>query len=419
MRRRRVLDCLLSIVAGLATAGWISYQGWLGGDFRIDEAHKISETAFFRLALEQNWSHPAWFDHIVDRTNPPVGKYVFGAAIAASAAPLPSPPTLSALSGEAAYIPPLHPREVSERFRPQLRSARVASLIASALTSAVLCFLLIRHSGPVAALIGVLLFSTNFLTSAYGATAVFDPLLMLLITTALLPLAVACERGRARPSTQLLLGAIGGIVIALAFQTRVTGAFALSGAAAILIYLLVRKRWRPAMFVALPLAALFTVTSITVNPLYWARAPGSTAAAQLNDPLLLRPARRLAMQYADLQELLERTRQRTPVLNSPTARAEFALQIVFGDLAGIALLAGLAATLAAALLRRLKDSEIPLLLYAGTVAMITTFWLPVAWPRYLMPIVPLLALVAATGTAEVLQSLAAAFRRIPRSRPAD
>jgi hypothetical protein len=50
--------------------------------FDIDEAHKLGETYFWHLLFEKNGiGQPAWNDDFYARTNPPVGKYIFGAAL--------------------------------------------------------------------------------------------------------------------------------------------------------------------------------------------------------------------------------------------------------------------------------------------------------------------------------------------------
>ena len=73
---------LAGVIAFAAVLAAVLLPGsWLRDDFRVDEAHKISESAFLRLWLNGDVSNPAWSANIVDRTNPPVGKYALGAAI--------------------------------------------------------------------------------------------------------------------------------------------------------------------------------------------------------------------------------------------------------------------------------------------------------------------------------------------------
>lgn len=53
--------------------------------FDIDEAHKISETFYWHLIVQEKDIHNrAWEEDFYARTNPPVGKYIFGAVLAAN-----------------------------------------------------------------------------------------------------------------------------------------------------------------------------------------------------------------------------------------------------------------------------------------------------------------------------------------------
>src|SRR2546422_5259859 len=53
--------------------------------FDIDEAHKLSESYYYHLFFEQGaWRHADWQADFYARTNPPLAKYVFRAALAAA-----------------------------------------------------------------------------------------------------------------------------------------------------------------------------------------------------------------------------------------------------------------------------------------------------------------------------------------------
>src|SRR5688572_29635188 len=67
-------SALLAVVLFLPAA--ITRKEFVG-----DEAAKISESFFARLILRGDFSNPAWFAHEIHRTNPPVGKFIFGVAM--------------------------------------------------------------------------------------------------------------------------------------------------------------------------------------------------------------------------------------------------------------------------------------------------------------------------------------------------
>jgi len=72
------IGSLVFLVGGIRVGG--------GGDdppFFIDEAHKLAETYYWHLFFERrDVHHPAWSKDFYARTNPPVAKYIFGAALA-------------------------------------------------------------------------------------------------------------------------------------------------------------------------------------------------------------------------------------------------------------------------------------------------------------------------------------------------
>jgi hypothetical protein len=89
---RLILRRYSNLILGLAVFGgsfaWLASGIHVGKDgdkppFFIDEAHKIAETYFWHLFFEQrDLRNPAWSADFYARTNPPVGKYIFGAALA-------------------------------------------------------------------------------------------------------------------------------------------------------------------------------------------------------------------------------------------------------------------------------------------------------------------------------------------------
>src|SRR5439155_1765407 len=85
----RVLTLCMNVVLGQnlgdCHSGFRVVPGGERPPFEIDEAHKLSESYYYHLFFEQGaWRHADWQADFYARTNPPVAKYVFGAALAAA-----------------------------------------------------------------------------------------------------------------------------------------------------------------------------------------------------------------------------------------------------------------------------------------------------------------------------------------------
>lgn len=311
----------LIVFATVAAAIWAS--GRLGGDWRIDEAHKISETA--RL------SPRAWQNSRAERANPPVGKWIF--ALAAPAVPYDPAFTERAARGE--RVPPPHLAPAYLRALPRVR---LVSLLATALTAALVYVLS-------DSLLAVLLYYFSFLAQTFSATAVFDPLLTLLVVAAAVPVARKVTWPRTVASAMLA---------ALAIDVRLSGALALAGVVALL---LVQRRFveaGAASAIAFALAA-------ALNPFFFS-------------------------QFGDLRILLAETGEHRL---RPLEKLRFVSEYAFGDWVGIAILIGVFFAV-------FKPRE-PLLAWAATITLLFTAWLPVGYPRYVLVVIPALAVAAAHG----------------------
>jgi hypothetical protein len=313
----------LPLVIFLAAAAAIWASGRLEGDWRIDEAHKISETA--RLSP---W---AWKNSRAERANPPVGKWIF--ALAAPSVPFDPAFTERAARGE--RVPPPH---LAPAYRRALPRVRMVSLVATALTAALVYVL----SGSILA---VLLYFFSFLTQAFSATAVFDPLLTLFVVAAAVPVARKVTWPRTVASAMLA---------GLAIDVRLSGALALAGVCSLLV---VRRSWKQAAAAA----GIAAMLAIAFNPFFFS-------------------------QFRDLQILLAETGEhRLGALE----KLRFVSEYAFGDWVGMAMLIG-------AFFAAFKPRE-PLLAWAATVAVLFTAWLPVGYPRYVLVVIPALAIASAYG----------------------
>jgi hypothetical protein len=344
---RRALPAAVFLAA--AAAIWAS--GRLDGDFRIDEAHKISETA--RL------SPSAWKHSRAERANPPVGKWIFAIATP----PVPYDPAFTERAARGERLPPPH---LQAAYRRALRPARMVSLLATALTAALIYVLS-------DSLLASLLYFFSFLTQTFAATAVFDPLLTLFVVAAAVPLA----RSVTWPRT-----VAAAVLSALAIDVRLSGALALAG---VLALLLVRRKFVQAA-AATGIAA---VLAAALNPLFF------------------------FTQFHDLQVLLAATGEHRLTI---AEKLRFVSEYAFGDFVGIAILVGvLFAPFGVRPSRPHSPGVSPgddggragrpagaggtpaLLAWCATIVVLFTAWLPVGYPRYVLVIIPALAVAAAHG----------------------
>ena len=388
---------MAGVLAFMVVLAGIFLSGSWRGDFRVDEAHKISETAFLRLWLRGDSGNAAWFANIIDRTNPPAGKYAFGLAVLLSGQELPSLPTLSVHSPDG-DIPTAHAEALSAPYRPLLSAARSVSAVATSLTAALLAAMLGRYHGWIAAVAACAFFSLNFLTRDYAATAVFDPLFTLFFALCI-ALAAAASSRRIVTSAVLI-----GIVTALAFQTRLNGLFAFLIA---MPFLWMASRSRRAIAIA---ASVFLAVTLILNPFYWST---TTLPPFSSHEGPLRPVQRLLQQKQDLERLAAPLQEARMEGGTLTGKVRYVLEMVMSYLSGLLLMvAAIAGLVMVALCRRLlaPAMRIALLMSLAVVAtMVAT--LPLPWPRYLLVVIPPLALLAGFGVAELVK---AGVQRITR-----
>lgn len=412
----------LAAVAFLAAWLLLEPRTRTNGTFRVDEAHKVSESVALRLVLEQRWSDVRWFREMVDRTNPQVGKYFFGAAVLLSGQELPSAPSLSRLARGGLMAPYVAHADAAP-YLPLLQACRRASLFASALTAALLAFLAARLQGSVAALLAAGWFIQHWMTVQFGTSAIFDALLACLVfgTGALLLAFVAA------PRRALLMAPLIALVCAAAFQTRLNAGVALAGALAVFTIVAIRERSRRVAGAAAVMLLIFVAGSVALNPYYWAVAPDDAAVpagVREQRSFVPRVVSRFAAQVNELGTVLyavnaEGVRlplwaaasdERMPVRWDTVARLRFAWIAIADGAAGVLMSLAALSGLAIALARR--DRTATIAVWALIVAGVTLLWLPVPWARYLSPVLPIVALYGGIGCAALLLRAAEAVRRI-------
>ncbi|HYM60062.1 MAG TPA: hypothetical protein VEZ11_04130 [Thermoanaerobaculia bacterium] len=380
---------------------WIVLSGRTAGDFRIDEVHKIGETYALRLVEEGRFHDREWFASAVERSNPPAGKYLFGLAIQLAGQPLPADSALARSVEHGARLPP---PEWLARCRSWLRPVRFLTAAVTALTAALLFFMVSRAAGMLGGTIAVILYVTAFLTLTFAATAVFDPLLTLFVLASAAPL--LSDRLFRSPGWDAALIATASLMAALAFQVRLSGLVALPAAIAILFIRAWRGRLGRAALLSIALGLGTLAIGTTINPFYWTTASDPTLPAvfQASEALPMRIVSRYRMQIADLTAIMSGLHE--PHLG-PTGTLQFVAEYAFGDEAGIALLGGVLLAAAAFALPRLRPprSEIPLALWPAAVIMIFTAWLPLRYPRYVLLTIPPFAILAAIGWTSVWRTV--------------
>lgn len=360
---------LAGVIAFAAVLAAVLLPGsWLRDDFRVDEAHKISESAFLRLWLNGDVSNPAWSANIVDRTNPPVGKYALGAAILLSGKPLPGLPTL----------PVRHNQEESRPYRPLLPVARIPSMVATALTAALLALALARYQSMLCAFVAVALYALTGLTRICATWAVFDALFTLFFGSVIV---LTVSLVNANTWRRIVLTAIAiGVAAALAFQTRLNGLYALL--IALPFIAIVLKRKSPAAVLVTALA--FGAAAFAVNPYY------------RNAPL-----ERLLQQKHDLERIAAPLQEGRTEARTIGGKARYLVQVVMLDAGGaVTMLAALAGLLLIPV--RWHTTTPPMriaLLMSLTVAATMVATLPLPWNRYLLVVIPPLALIGAFAIA--------------------
>ncbi len=403
---------LLALGAAILTSV-VLWPRTRGAGWRVDEAHKVSESYALRLVLERRWND---FATMIDRSNGPFGKYAFGLAVLAAGEELPEMPLLSRLPRTALlepFVADVHARP----YLPLLTPCRRVSLFATALTVGLIALVAARTHSALAAVIASAWCGAHWMTSLFGGDAIYDPLLASLVF-ATLPLVLFChpepaKRGEGPPDS----GAAGanrrgsfavfaaqddsvamllGLVCAMAFQTRFNGGIAL---AAVLAVFLLRRNWKAGLLVGLAFAA----ATIAMNPYYWPNPIGRFAQeiSELRTTLAAVTAGgvRLPLWAAD-------SPARTPIEWTALQKLRFTWIALDGGIRSLALLAGVAAGCWAAV----REKSFALLLWCAVVIAGILIWLPLPWARYLLVVLPSLTLLAGLGYAAGLRAAFEAWR---------
>ena len=391
---------------------------WTGPDderFRIDEAHKISETYFYRLLEEGDLSNPDWLRHPVDRSNPPVGKFLFGLSMRMQG--IDRPRDLSVARFLEVHRVHEPPKEVAAHYRSALAPIRRVSLISATLLAAVLAWAAFRLSGTLAALLTTSFYLGSDLTRGYARAGVFDPMLTLIATLTLIPLVVLWKR---KGEAAWLGPAIAaGLLAGIASQVRLSGAIVFAGILGVTILLIITTRRWVHLRIAAAAVLSAAITATAINPFYWSipsTTRGLVDALSGNEMLPLRIVQRYQIQLRDLSAILgEVTAHRSLSIDE---KLQFFTEQVTGDWAGLVMFLGAAIAIGTLLVRRFRNPAVLFVaVWSLSIVISFLFWLPVAWPRYGLFIVPMMALMGGTGWARILTSPGVFSSRVVRPGP--
>lgn len=209
--------------------------------FFVDEAHKISETYFWRLfAVERDWGNPLWSTDFYARTNPPVPKYIFGLALSLNGAgakdlklqQMFEKNQLQQMFEKKQYNPAYLRANVSDDM---LRTTRLVSIVFTSLTACLLFLVGLRAGGWGAGLAAPILFLAHPTISMHSRLGLADSILLFFLTLTV-PVTIAAVRhltwylrgGRPAGCLGWVAAAfraavIPGVVVALAAGTRLNG----------------------------------------------------------------------------------------------------------------------------------------------------------------------------------------------------
>lgn len=349
----------------------------------LDEGAKISESFFASLILRGELRDPAWMATAIDRTNPPVGKVVFGLAMRSAGLDLPPDATMTWRDAEHRFVAPPG-REA--QFEHLVTPARVVSVVSTAAAFGLVIWLAATEAGWMAALVALIIVGRHYLPSMMAPLAMFDALQSAFIVGAF---AVLLSRPR-RLRAAFVRVAGSSVLIALAFQTRLNGVLALVGALVIVAFWPLSRTVR--LLCATTLGAFTLLIAILVNPYYW--GPPESAGGPVQ--YVSRVVERVDQQRHDVAGIVDSL----PEKRIPHVSDKFVIlaRVLTSGIAGKVAVAGAVMALLAGLL--LRDRRIlGLVAVAATNALAFGLWLPFAWDRYLLPTVYPLALVAAVGWA--------------------
>lgn len=415
--------------------------------FHIDEAHKAGEAYYYHLFFEQrDVEHSDWTQDFYARTNPPVGKYVFGAALAATGHAVRDHKLQHAFDehwSNPEQLRKLVPDDV-------LRTTRRTSAVFGALICTAIFIMGYRTFGTAAGLIAVALLLGNPYFEKHTQQGLTDSILMfhlaLIVPVGFWAAGVLRRHWQSiDPPTMgrwaTIVAAtviVPGLAIALATASKLNGAltgFAYGGGL-VLVSLqrpAATSLWRRlglGLAVSLLAGILAVMLFVAINPYYHDHTFERLVQTfqTFRDWTLYQQISPGGGAFCLQQKVsvVGHFALRSPYLPLPTYLGTAGMWLtVLGFSSGLVALVGTSLGLSVKAVdqadatshQRTTDARMLLAWIAVCVVGITV-WLPLAWDRYLLPPYLAIALMTAVGLVVILHALPALLDaltgRLPR-----
>lgn len=378
----------------------------------VDETAWVANAYYGELAFAGDLHNPDW-QLLPARDSPPIGKYAFAIALRAIGRPVRSIGPLASWYARYEAIPGAwgkgeardRRQAIARRFdrtrdlraigADHVRACRRVALVAGMLAAIGLGSIGLAMRGPATGLLAGLAFSLHPITVTASMLAMFDTMaVMWSIMSVRLLMGLVGSTGWKRAATSVGLGLSMVMAVGTKMNALIVVALTVLAMSVLLGKALVRKDSRSLKSAALLACSLVIglVVFVGTNP-----ALGPNVVEGLADLFQL-PAETTRVQAGFLPDFL----------GLPIARGVALGQLLLGFREGLLPIVAVVAIATAGTIR--DRSRWVALAWAWLALAMVTAWLPFPWPRYALPVVPCVCLIAA-------DSLISIAGMIPRFRP--
>lgn len=403
------------------TMASVRFHSGLGGEVEIDEIYWVGSVYYYDLVMiERLPLHPDW-QLLPSRENPPVGKYLIGAALMLQGDRITNLDPLASFFLHYAELPGAwgrgssvakrqavvdrmskesrNARERSE-YQPlsdrMLRSGRWLMLVMGLLATAGVMVLGWQIAGPATSTLAGLLFALHPITFMTAVRISVDLIALAFSIAAILALSLllnahTCGHEDSR-RRELGLPVMLGVCLALACGAKMNATVVLITTLIVWMVLLVLpgRRWKRLALVVSGALAISAVVFVVINP------------ALYPDPMngLIALIRENAISAGIQAEFIG------DGLTSLSDRFRALSVLVCGRRLWLG--AALLLLVAMQTVRGLWRGDLALLvvcLWWWVAVLAVGLWLPFAWPRYALPLLPPTALLIASGIISIPQAI--------------